>query len=95
MKKILYVARREFLTTVLTRGFLIGLLIVPLMILFMATVFPKLIRSAEKAPRVVGDVAIVDPTGEVAGSLRAYLETATPVEAMGRLNIASRPARRR
>jgi len=27
--------------------------------------------------------------------LRAYLESATPVEAMGRLNIASRPARRR
>ena len=74
MKKILHVARREFLSTVMTRGFLIGLLIVPLMILFMATVFPRLIRSAEKAPRVVGEVAVIDPTGEIAGSLRKYLE---------------------
>jgi len=85
MKKVLYVAQREFLTTVLTRGFLIGLLVVPLMILFMATVFPKLIRSAEKAPRVVGDVAIVDPTGEVAVPLRAYLEPEAIAERRGDL----------
>ena len=46
MTKVLHVAIREFLATVLTRGFLIGLLIAPLMILFMATVLPKLMRNA-------------------------------------------------
>ena len=85
MKKVLYIAKREFLTTVLTRGFLIGLLVVPLMILFMATVFPRLIRNAEKAPRVVGDVAIIDPTGQVAGPLRKYLEPEAIAERRGDL----------
>lgn len=42
-------------------------------------------RSRDVYRRAIADVP----------SLRTYLETATPVEAMGRLNIASRPARRR
>jgi len=42
-------------------------------------------RSREAYRRGIADVP----------ALRTYLETATPVEAMGRLNIASRPARRR
>ncbi len=74
MKKILYIAAREFKSTVLTKGFLIGLLILPLIILFLALVFPKLIRSAEKAPRVVGEVAIIDSTGEIAPALLKFLE---------------------
>ena len=74
MRRMLYVAAREFKSTVLTKGFLFGLLILPLMILFLVMVFPKLIKSAEKAPRVVGEVAIVDSTGAIGPALMKYLE---------------------
>jgi phosphoenolpyruvate carboxylase len=52
----------------------------------LAEVLDELAESARSAYR--RDIADVP-------ELRSYLETATPVEAMGRLNIASRPARRR
>jgi len=85
MNRVLHVAMREFLATVLTRGFLIGLLVLPLVILVMATLFPKLIKSAEKAPRVVGEVAVVDPTGEITTALTAYLSPEAIAERRGDL----------
>ena len=71
MKKIFYVARREFLSTVATRGFIIGMLVTPAMIGVVLLVFPRMINRTP--PRVVGEVAIIDPTGQVAGGLREYL----------------------
>ena len=68
MKKIALVARREFVATAGTRGFVVGLLIMPAIIAAAAIVGPRIISSP--APQVRGDVAIVDPTGVVAAELR-------------------------
>lgn len=73
MQKILQVAWREFVSTAGTKAFIIGVLITPLMIGVMIKVIP-LMEAAQKAPRVVGEVAIVDPTGLVAPHVGSYLE---------------------
>lgn len=71
MTKIWHVAAREFAATVMTRGFIIGMLITPLMIGLMILVFPRMITRTP--PKIAGEIAIIDPTGEVADGLRAYL----------------------
>jgi len=70
--KILQVARREFLATVTTKGFLVGLLLVPAMLAIGATVVPKMMRQRQKP--VEGEVALVDPTGMIATPLAAALQ---------------------
>jgi ABC-type Na+ efflux pump permease subunit len=71
MKKILYVANREFLSTVMTKGFIIGMLLTPVTVGVLVLVFPRMINRTP--PRVVGEIAVLDPTGQVAGGLRDYL----------------------
>lgn len=78
MKKILCVAKREFLATVTTKGFIIGILVVPLMIAMVALVFPRMINRT--SPKIVGEIAVVDPTGQVTAGLRAYLQPERFVE---------------
>ena len=65
MKKILHVALREFQSTVLTKGFIIGVLVTPVLISFMVIVMPMLMN--EEPPRIDGDVAVLDPTGNQLG----------------------------
>jgi hypothetical protein len=71
MRKIVYVARREFLATVATKGFLVGVLLTPAIIAFMIVMLPRLM--SEKSPNIDGEVAILDPTGVVAAGVRDYL----------------------
>jgi ABC-2 type transport system permease protein len=71
MKKILYVSMREFLATVMTRGFMFGVLLTPALIALMVLVVPHMV--AKGPPKIEGQVAILDPTGDVAGSVAAYL----------------------
>jgi len=71
MKKILYVAGREFAATVLTRGFILGMLITPVMLGLIIIFFPRLMNRTP--PKIEGQVAVVDPTGEVTAGLRGYL----------------------
>lgn len=75
MIKVFHIAVREFLATVLTKGFLFGILFPPLMIAIMSILMPMLMNKA--APKVKGHVAIIDATGEVAPRLeRAFTEDA-------------------
>lgn len=60
MGRILTIAWREFTATVLTKGFLFGLLIPPLIIAVAAPV--AVLLMSQKPPAVKGQVAIYDPT---------------------------------
>jgi ABC-2 type transport system permease protein len=71
VKKILYVAGREFLATVMTKGFVFGMLITPLMIAVVIYAMPRLMVKAP--PKTEGRVAVQDPTGRIAGPLAQYL----------------------
>ena len=71
LKKIGWVARREFVATVMTRSFVIGVLVLPAIIGLMAFVMPRMMD--ERAPRVIGSIAIIDPTGAVAPRLEREL----------------------
>ena len=70
--KVFRIAVREFVSTALTKGFIIGALVVPAVLL---TIMPLVVMLAESAkpPAVVGEVAVIDRTGVVAGLLEGRL----------------------
>ena len=84
MTRVFYVTSREFLATVATKGFVIGLLIAPALILLGVALVPRLLALRE-APSIEGEIAIVDPTGEVAAGLRAHLDPAVVAGRRGEL----------
>ncbi len=71
MYKTFLVAWREFLAAVLTKGFLLGILLPPVIMGFALTVMPLLMNSA--APKTAGTVAVIDKSGLVADSLKVSL----------------------
>jgi ABC-2 type transport system permease protein len=73
MKRIGLVASREIVATIGNKGFVIGLLIMPAMFALIAVLGPRI--SSARSPQVVGEVAVIDPTGRVAGELRRALST--------------------
>ena len=77
-RKIGLVAKRDFLATVSTKGFVLGLLIFPALIALGALVGPRIISL--RSPQVAGDVAILDSTGLVTVELRESL-SASGIEA--------------
>ena len=72
MKRIRLVAAREFVTTVSNKGFIIGLLIMPALAFLLIRVAPKIVNS--RSPEVHGDIAVIDPTGQVMPELRKVLD---------------------
>lgn len=69
MKKVLQIAAREFVATVFTRAFIIGLLVLPTMIALGITLGPRLF--SDRNFKVEGQVEVLDPTGRVVAELRA------------------------
>lgn len=67
MKKIMLVAVREFVATVSTKAFILGVLFTPLLLLVLAVFLPKLMNDAP--PKVAGEIAVIDPTGLVGSAL--------------------------
>lgn len=64
MNRMFHVAKREFTSTVMTKGFIIGVAILPLIMLVAIVLVPMFTTS--KPPSVSGTVAIVDRSGAVA-----------------------------
>ena len=75
MKKILQIAVREFVATVFTKAFVIGLLVLPAIIGIGFLVGPRLFTDSDFS--VVGEVAVIDPTGLVAVEWRTALTDGT------------------
>jgi ABC-2 type transport system permease protein len=78
MKKIFLVARRDFLATVSTKGFMIAVLLPPAMYALIAVVFPRLMNN--RMPVVSGQIAVIDQTGQVADDIRRYLSRESLIE---------------
>ena len=74
MKKVLWIALREFVVTVCTKAFVIGLMFLPVMIGVVALVF-SLMNDDDF--RAAGRIAIVDPTGRITAEARQALATDT------------------
>jgi len=74
ISRIGLVAKREFVVTVMSKGFLIGLLIMPALALVFFALVPRILGGS--APQIRGDVAVIDGTGQVIGDLRAALAPA-------------------
>jgi len=74
MRNILLVAWREFTTTARSKGFIFGLLLMPLLALIASLLIPRIQHSV--SPQVHGAIAVIDPTGRVTADLATALKPA-------------------
>jgi ABC-2 type transport system permease protein len=72
MKKMLWIASREFIATVLTKAFLIGLLFLPVLMVVVFFVFSMMDDDDFQAS---GRIAILDPSGLVTAEARRVLDS--------------------
>ena len=73
MNKIWQIASREFVATVFTKAFIVGLLIFPTIVAIGIVFGPRLFGNRDFS--VAGQIAIIDPTGAVLPELRTVVTT--------------------
>jgi len=69
MNKTWHVAWREFICTVLTRGFIIGILLPPVLMTAAFTLMPILMN--QQPPKTAGSIAVIDRSGAAEEQIRA------------------------
>jgi ABC-2 type transport system permease protein len=85
MRKIFWIAQREFIATVFTKAFLIGLLFLPIVVAIVLLA-GRLINNDDF--RASGRIAIIDPTGRVTAEARRLLaEPVTAAELAGEAGL--------
>jgi ABC-2 type transport system permease protein len=67
MSRIISVAVREYLATVTTKGFIFGILLMPILMAVVFTLMPLLLN--QQSPKVKGTVAVIDRSGAVSSRL--------------------------
>ena len=72
MRKILVVARRDFLATVVTKGFIIAMMVPPLVYGTLILSFPLMLNN--RVPAITGTLAVIDQSGQVVQGIRRYLD---------------------
>ena len=72
MSKILLIAWRDFMATVSTKGFIIAIMVPPLIYTAIIMVFPRLMNN--RVPVVTGGLVVIDPTGQVTAGVRRFLD---------------------
>jgi len=87
VSKIFQIALREFIATVATKGFIIGIVIMPIVIII--AIFGLRLLLNEKAPRIEGRIAIIDPTGEIHADLAEFLQPEAIAERRGDLQATA------
>jgi ABC-2 type transport system permease protein len=87
MRNIISIAKREFTATVVTRAYVIGLLVVPALIALLALVIPRLFDL--KSMKIEGEILVIDPTGRVMPELQ---KTFDPVRIAARRNEETQKA---
>ena len=71
LRRVGLVAARDYKTSITSRGFLIGLLVMPVMMVLFFVLVPRILNS--RAPQVAGEVQVIDATGMVAAELQHAL----------------------
>jgi ABC-2 type transport system permease protein len=72
VRKISLIARREFLAAVANKGFVLGLLLMPILGAAFAVALPRVFLPGNDPIR--GSVVLIDPTGQVAADVRAAFD---------------------
>jgi len=71
MRKVGLIASREFVAAITNKGFVIGLLLMPVMIAMIAIAVPRMMRGRTTPLR--GQIAVIDVTGLVLADLRTSM----------------------
>jgi ABC-2 type transport system permease protein len=89
LRRIGLVAARDYKTTITSRAFLLGLLVMPVLLVMFVVLIPRILNS--RSPQVVGEVLVIDPTQKVTAQLQQTV-TPTDIELRRSMDTGQNPA---